>query len=311
MSKITVGIPTIIRKSLTKTLEALMNQKEDDFDVLITYKGNLTREIEEYEKKLNIKFIRQESGFFEDALELILKNAKGKILLTTDDDAIPYENWIKDHVKFHDENKKAGIVSGEIEGRMWINYPNELKKKFEGTTYMEEYNGTFKDYVAYLTKTGLSIDRDERRYGLSLAIAGVNMSIKREVYTNCKVIKYSLRGSYNETLLALQAIKMGYSSVKAKIGLVSHLDTNSLSRPKAYDFSLKLEKFTLPYAVNFIFPLDIQLLEEFKEKIGGEARIGIDLAVKGIKESLKPEEFRRELGRTIEALYSKRRHNRN
>jgi len=190
MVSTTVGIPTLLRNSLKKTLEALMNQSEDDFEVLITYKGNLTREIENFEKYLSIKFIEQKEGLFEEALNIILSNAKGKILITIDDDALPSKDWIRDHVIFHGNHKNVGIASGKVTGKRWINYPNYLYEKFKSTKYMEEYSEVFKDYVGYLTKTGLSVDRKEHKGNeKTLAIVGVNMSLKREVYNYVRAMR--------------------------------------------------------------------------------------------------------------------------
>lgn len=114
MVKATVGIPSLLRKSLHKTLRALMQQSEDDFDII---KGNLTREFEEYEKVLNIRFLKQKEGLFEEGLNLVLENTEGKILLTTDDDAIPDKNWVMEHIELHESNKDVGVISGEIIGK--------------------------------------------------------------------------------------------------------------------------------------------------------------------------------------------------
>ncbi|BCU69359.1 glycosyltransferase family A protein [Stygiolobus caldivivus] len=300
MGKATVGIPSLLRKSLHKTLRALIEQSEDDFDVLITYRGNLTREFEKYEKQLSIRFIEQDTGLFEEALNLILSNARGKILLTTDDDAMPAKNWVLEHTEFHENNKDVGIVTGEVEGRMWTNYPNFLYEKLKGTKFMEEYSHSFKEYKAYLTKTGFSVDR-ETGYGKSIAIAGVNMSMKKEVYSNSRVLTYSLRGSYNESFLAVNSIKLGYSSMKAKIAKVVHLDNDSLSRPIKDDMALRIEKFTSPYMFNYIFPIDLDLLKELHSIVTEEEeKIGIGLAIEGIEDKLPPEKFRERLKEEVE-----------
>ncbi|BFI76090.1 glycosyltransferase family A protein [Sulfurisphaera ohwakuensis] len=304
MVSTTVGIPTLLRNSLKKTLEALMNQNEDDFEVLITYKGNLTREIENFEKYLNIKFIEQKEGLFEEALNIILSNAKGKILITIDDDALPSKDWIRDHVIFHGNHKNVGIASGKVTGKRWINYPNYLYEKFKSTKYMEEYNEVFKDYIGYLTKTGLSVDRKEHKGNeKTLAIVGANMSLKREVYNYVRAIPFTLRGSYNETILSLQAIKMGFETRTFNKAEVYHIPNPSLSTPtKDEEWGLIVEKHTLPYAVNFIFPLEVELIKEFSTKIQGEARIGLELALKGIEEKMKPTDFRLILKKTVNGI---------
>jgi len=314
MVKATVGIPSLLRKSLHKTLRALMQQSEDDFDILITYKGNLTREFEEYEKVLNISFLKQKEGLFEEGLNLVLENADGKILLTTDDDAIPDKNWVMEHVEFHESNRDVGVISGEIIGKKWINYPNSLYMRFKKTDFMHEYSPAFSEYKAFLTKTGFSVDR-EKGYGKSIAIAGVNMSIKREVYSKTRVLTYSLRGSYNESYIAVNAIKLGYHSIVMKKAKVVHIDNDSLSRPLNNDWELRIEKFTSPYMFNFLLPIDLELLRKLLDQVEmEEEKIGISMAIEGIENKLPPKKFRERLKEIIEKsrnMYYERQQSRN
>ncbi|QGR20069.1 hypothetical protein [Stygiolobus azoricus] len=215
-----------------------------------------------------------------------------KILLTTDD-AIPDKNWVMEHVELHESNKDVGVISGEIIGKKWINYPNSLYMRFKNTEFMQEYSSIFSEYKAYLTKTGFSVDK-EKGYGKSIAIAGVNMSIKREVYSKTRVLTYSLRGSYNESYIAVNAIKLGYHSVVVKKAKVVHLDNDSLSRPLNNDWELRIEKFTSSYMFNFLLPIDLDLLRRLLDQVEmEEEKIGISTAIEGIKNKLPP----RNLGR--------------
>ncbi|WP_256202058.1 glycosyltransferase [Sulfuracidifex metallicus] len=51
-----------------------------------------------FSRELNMSIIEQTEGGIDDAMNLIFQNATGDILLTTDDDEIPDENWVNDHV---------------------------------------------------------------------------------------------------------------------------------------------------------------------------------------------------------------------
>ncbi|AAY81323.1 glycosyltransferase family A protein [Sulfolobus acidocaldarius] len=288
---VTVGIPTLGRDSLYPLLRKLKTWK--DVEILLVYKG-------EVKTKDYNRAIEQKDGYYEEAINIIFRESHSSILLITDDDAIPSDTWIQDHVSFHERNEKIGVASGVVEGKKWINYPNFTFQLFKDTVYMEEYDHRFKDYVGYLTKTGLSVDRrphDSKDLEKTLAIAGVNMSIKKEVYSNLSVPEYSIRGSYNESLIAIEGIKRGYHSAIFNRGKVVHTGEESLSRTDQEWLTkyLAVEKHTFPYAVNFFLKIDSRLLEDFSRRVQGEAKTGLDLALKGILHNMDPHSFREEL----------------
>ena len=99
----------------------------------------------------------------------------------------------------------------------------------------------------------------------SVAVVGTNMSLKAKPFYGFKLPTYSLRGSYNETLLALRAVVKGYKSGKFKGAKVRHLDGETLSRTSDPEVEryICLEKHAFPFAVNRVVPLDLGLLEEF------------------------------------------------
>jgi len=293
---VTIGIPTIGRKSLDSLLGKLKKYK--DVEILLVYKGDL--KTKDYNRA-----IEQKEGYYEEAMNIILKESHSSLLLITDDDAIPSESWIEDHALFHEKNEKIGLASGIIKGKKWKNYPNALFQRYKNTIYMEEYDYRFKDYIGFLTKTGLSVDRREHKEEIekTLAIAGVNMSIKKEVYNNLQIPEYSLIGSYNETIIALAGIKKGFDSAIFNGGEVTHLGEESLSRTKddKLERYFAIEKYSFPYAVNLELSLNILLLKEFSFLINGDAKVGIDLAIRGISEKMSPHRFREEL----KNIYSK------
>lgn len=298
-----VFIPTIGRNSLKQTLEALDIQTFSDFKIYLILKGNITLNSD------NIIVIKQKEGYFEEAINIALRNLDdADIALFTDDDAIPSRTWIEEHIEFHEKNPNTAIISGKVIGKKWKNYPNSLFKRFKNTEYMKPYNQEFSEYTAFLTKVGLSVDGDnfgKNEIEKSLAIAGVNMSIKVKPFLNVQIPEFTLRGSYNETMLALHAIKKGYYSMTFSGAEVYHLGEESLSRTtnEKIDKYLCLEKHTLPYAVNFIFPISVTLLEDFISKLEDEIpKRGLFLALKGIKEALHPHNFRELLREELEKI---------
>lgn len=177
--------------------------------------------------------------------------------------------------------------------------PNLLFDKFRDKEYMKPYCDVFEDYQGFLTKVGLSVDKDNEvtlRTYRTLAVAGVNMSVKRKAIEGYSPLTFTLRGAYNETLIALNGIKKGLHSVVFQGAKVNHKDRESLSRTKNRDTAnyLALEKFVLPYAVNLLgFNIDVKLLRSFMEEVDWEvAKEGISIALTGIEERLKPKEIR-------------------
>ncbi|ARM76066.1 glycosyltransferase family A protein [Acidianus manzaensis] len=299
---IKVFIPTLGRHTLKQTICSLNKQTYKDFEIILITKNDLTVN--------DINVIKQSNGYFEEAINLALKNINGDedLVLFTDDDAIVSEKWIEEHLDFHEKNPNVAIASGKVIGKKWKNYPNSLFMRYKNTEFMKPYNIAFSEYTAFLTKTGLSVDREnigEKDFEKSLAIAGVNMSLKPKIFEKKQIIEFTLRGSYNETILALQAIKEGYSSATFNKAIVFHQGEESLSRTTNTKIEkyLILEKHTLPFGVNFIFPIDEKLLENFLQIVDDEIpRLGLELALKGIKEKMIPHSFREILKKQKEIL---------
>ena len=74
--------------------------------------GDATEKIlKEYSKDLPIKTIMQKKGSITGAYNLGLKNANGQIIAFLDDDAVPYPNWLEEHVKTYGKYGGVGGVS--------------------------------------------------------------------------------------------------------------------------------------------------------------------------------------------------------
>ncbi len=293
---VTVAIPTLCRPSLPILLRKLRRYK--DVEVILVYKGELNTK--EYNRA-----IEQKEGYYEEALNIALREASSQLLLITDDDAIPSDRWVEEHVKFHEEHLNVGVLTGRIVGRKWKNYPNTLFQRLRDTIYMCEYSPKFKEYVGFLTKTGLSVDRREHRGNeKTLAMAGVNMSVKKEVYQGLQVPEYSLRGSYNESVIALHAIMKGFDAFYFDGGEVYHGGEESLSRSSdtLAEKYLAIEKYSFPYAVWRVLGINVKLLEELYFLAKGEERVGLGIALEGIKNKVCPHKFRELLRSSAKGL---------
>ena len=292
--RVVVFVPTTLRTSLVSTLESLKRQTLKDFETVLIVKGE--------RPNLPYRVIVQKGGLFEEAMNLALRAMEEMdvdIALFTDDDAVPSRTWVEEHLEFHETSRDFAVVSGTVIGKKWKNYPNSLFRRFKGTKFMEPLPG-LEGYTDFVTKVGLSVDGGSVNGMLSVAIVGANMSLKAEPFYGFRLPTYSIRGSYNETLLALRAIIKGYKSGKFDGAEVRHLDGETLSRTSDPEVEKYLctEKHAFPFAVNRVVHLDVDLLEEFVDLIPESAqRLGLELALRGIKEGYSDLRFREELER--------------
>jgi len=111
-------IPTYKRSDLIGyVLEGLERQTYSNFEVLIILKpsGDKTEDVvKTHEKTLRIKLIRQEKGYVVDALNLGLEHAKGDIIAFLDDDAVPFPDWLENHVETYAQSKVGGVAGNVI-----------------------------------------------------------------------------------------------------------------------------------------------------------------------------------------------------
>ena len=192
MVKVQIGIPTYRNNGTTivLVLDALTRQTYKDFEILVVYKPSeddirTLDVIEKFSKRLDIKVIEQKYGKIEEAMNLIYSNATADILLTLDDDNIPTEKWIEDHLKFHEKYPEAGAFRGKIKhkGDVSITLDAKIRSLIKRIFY-RPYSHEFREYAGYLTIFGVPTDRRVKRMGeivKTITLAGENMSIKREV----------------------------------------------------------------------------------------------------------------------------------
>lgn len=166
--QVTIGIPTYKNDGHTigNLLEALTKQTYKDFKVKVIMKRGERRGdektlqiLDSFRGDLDLNLVYQEEGLFEEALDLLFRE-KADLYVTTDDDATPSPTWVEDHVRIQ-EMEWVGCATGEIEGSKWVNYPNLIFDKFRDKVYMKPYSKDFQQYHGFLTKGGLSVDKNE------------------------------------------------------------------------------------------------------------------------------------------------------
>ena len=248
-----VAIPTYKGAPfISYVLESLGNQSFKDFEVVIVIKpcGDKTEDIVRKTcDMLNLQYriLIQHEGYFTNALNMCLKNAKGDILLFTDDDAILPINWINEHISEHKRFPRAGAISGHIiyydlDSGKFLRSDVErplvrVYRRFLLPT-LERPHSLFKDYRqgVYITNTFSVAAGPGIPYKkcLSLPVRGVNMSFKKEAAEDAQFPEHPLlkTAPWNEQYIGAQLVLNGYKSFFNPSLLVYHILRKSLSRPE-------------------------------------------------------------------------------
>ncbi len=108
--RISVIVPVFnSEKTIGKCLDSLLNQAfpREDYEVIIVDDGS-TDSTAQILKGYSVKVITQTNRGPATARNVGAEEAKGEILLFTDADCVPSENWVEEMLKpFHDEEVKA------------------------------------------------------------------------------------------------------------------------------------------------------------------------------------------------------------
>jgi len=96
-------------------------------------------------------------AFFEEAVNEIFKAATDyDITLTTDDDAIPTKTWIQEHIQFHKNHQKIGIVNGAVISQTLGGKCHEyLKPVRQLLGYYKPIMRELRNYVEIINDVGL------------------------------------------------------------------------------------------------------------------------------------------------------------
>jgi len=117
IKSITVGIPTYNEeKSISKSINSALNQISKRDEVIVVASGCIDNTVKEIKKIMRrderVKLITEpERRGKASAINLIIKNAKGDVIVQTDGDVIVEEGAIKNIIK-HFKDERIGAVSG-------------------------------------------------------------------------------------------------------------------------------------------------------------------------------------------------------
>lgn len=103
-------------KTLSFVLDALEQQTYKNFETVVVIKPSAdgTEELlRKHDRLLGIKTVVQKSGYLVEAEAIGLKHARGDVVVFFDDDAVPAENCIEEHVNSYKQSKIGGI-SGDV-----------------------------------------------------------------------------------------------------------------------------------------------------------------------------------------------------
>jgi glycosyltransferase involved in cell wall biosynthesis len=280
---VNVVIPTYkTRDTIFRLLASLEKQSYKDFNVMVVYKKwegykDTLSEIKAYDK-LDINFIEQDKGLFEEALNTIYRKADGDIVIHTDDDAYASKNWVKDHIELHKKHKEVGIATGLVEENTFPDgTPLPFFKRFirsqqwrmnKHTIIDRPIDEKFKNYGMYIGRSGMLVDTG-RKYNMIRTFKqhGVNMSWKQDALYGFKLPCYTKQGGRNEAAAALEVLDRGYSPIWFGRGTIHHPLQKSDSRGvaiKSLPEELTAESVIFSYYVSKTkkYKVDLALLKK-------------------------------------------------
>ena len=248
---VTVVIPTYKRADLlSHVLSALEQQKYKNFNVLVVVKpsGDGTEDlVASFDASLNIKYVKQTSGYFVDALNLGIESATGEIVAFLDDDAIPCQDWLQNLVQTYNLPNVGG-VAGEVipaflnEEKAIVFRENSSEvipstepflNKVARKLWSCPIDG-LEDYLVYVSKAGMvnysfqAADKAHHQITKSLLGMGANMSVLSKALKGFKFPNSWILGLSNEQFLAWHVWKKGYVVLfnpEAKVYHLAHGQT--------------------------------------------------------------------------------------
>ncbi len=221
--KISVIIPTYNRSDiLLKTLDALNRQKflTDNFEIIIINDGssddteNKVTKYLKINKDLNAKYLKQKNSGQGIARNNGIAHCKGDIIVFIGDDIIVSENFLTEHLKFHQKYKSGNdAVLGFIDWHPEIQITNFMKWLTNGSSIFGKFGG---HQFAYEKLNGKDI-ADFNFFYTS------NISIKREIIEKKEDQFDCDFGTYG-----WEDIELGYRLQK-KYGLKLHYNPNAIA----------------------------------------------------------------------------------
>jgi GT2 family glycosyltransferase len=277
MSNVLITIPSYNNKgSILKLLDSLKEQTYKKFEIAIFLKCSQT----EFDKdlldkiacynSLSISIIKQQSGYFDEAMNLIFNYTDSGIVLNTDDDATVSKTWVSDHLKIHSKYPKIGMASGIVIENILkspiMNFLYNQKWRINKHTFIDKpISKIFSNFGMYVGKSGMLVDTGPKYNIKTLKLRGVNMSWKAETLQGFKLLRYTLRGTHNEAAAGIEVLRRGYIPINFNNGAVYHPLHNSLSRtdsPLSFPSLLSIESVLFAYNTSKFFKIDLNILKK-------------------------------------------------
>lgn len=107
------------KKDVTECLESILRQNYPNFDVWVVDDASTDGTYEFLKKKFgghkNFHLIRNDVEMGNTrSRNMVMRESKGEIIVSTDDDCIAHQNWIANLVKVFEESPKIGLVTGKV-----------------------------------------------------------------------------------------------------------------------------------------------------------------------------------------------------
>lgn len=236
---VSIVIPTYRRGPFLKyALEGLRRQTYKKFEVIVVFKpsGDETEDVlNKYSGELPIVTIKQKHGFVTDAYNLGLKEASGQIVAFLDDDAVPYPNWLEEHVKIYRKYRRVGGVSGTVSSAK-ISEDEKLTQVPEAWYWYKKWLPPWSlpitnmsSWLVFFGTDGLVhrhqqlIMKNLRGIIPSMLLSGANMSVKREAIEGLRTNENLVLGFTFEQLLSYQIWRRGYRLLYNPYARILHI----------------------------------------------------------------------------------------
>lgn len=248
MNKVSIIVPSMNEHYLRYLLSALSRQSIKPFEIIIVIKGFNAKHVEDTckNKGLRCNIIEQKQGYVTHALNLGKKEAKGDMIVFTDDDAIPPGGWIKRYVKLYSIYPNTSCISSrdiylELNFMRLMPTPDDLVNvrlyRWLIRPWLERPHPALNKYRlgVYLTKDlkiahGLCIPNGTC---YSLPFRGVNMSFSGPALSETKFPEHPLlkRAPMYEQYAGLQLVLKGHNCIYTSNNPILHIArVESLSR---------------------------------------------------------------------------------
>jgi hypothetical protein len=253
MVRVSIIVPSKRCEYLSYLFLGLRGQSVKPCEIVLVLKECNLRHVENLCNRSNLPcvIIEQKHGYFTHALNLGKKEAKGDLLIFTDDDAIPLNRWIERYVKLYRLYPNvAGISSRDIYldlrnmrllstpddkpmtklyrwvVRPWLEIPHPLLRKYRMGIYLtKNLNITHGPFIP-------------SRECFSLPFRGINMSFKTSHIYDAWFPEHKLliKAPGNEQYFGLQLILKGLDTIYVPNNPVLHITrAESLSRTRSED----------------------------------------------------------------------------